>query len=412
MHWLLAFPRLALLAGLNLIPATAAEITGLILTWRNDPTTTQIIDWHQPTPEPLLFSYRIEGAADWTRITPEPARSFPYTDRWIHRVELTGLAADSRHEFRIGDGPVRVFQTLPATLAKPLRFVIGGDNMHEREKFARMNRIAAALDQAFIVWGGDLAYEDGQEAKVARMTTYVETLHETLVAPDGRIIPVVVGIGNHEVRGGYYWNSPHGHDWPANDEAREEIAPYFYALWAFPGHPGYGVLDLGDYASLLMLDTDHTGPVAGAQTVWLAAALATRPDRPHLLPIYHVPAYPSHRGFEGQVSVRVREHWVPLFEAAGVRVAFEHHDHLYKRTAPLRGGQAHPDGVTYVGDGAWGVAVREPAPDRDYLARASAVNHAILATMHPDYLELTAVDADGTVFDRFTIPARHTPATE
>ena len=70
-----------------------------------------------------------------------------------------------------------LLQTLPATLAKPLRFVICGYNMHEREKFARMNRIAAALDPAFIVWGGDLAYEDGQEANVARMTTYVETMH-------------------------------------------------------------------------------------------------------------------------------------------------------------------------------------------------------------------------------------------
>lgn len=409
MHPSPLLPRLALLGVIGLTPAAAAEVTGLILTWRQDPTTTQVIDWHQAgsdAEKPAAFRYRAAGTDEWQTATPEPPRAFPFTPRRIHRVELTGLQPDTRYKFRLGQGPVHFFQTLPASLTAPLRFAVGGDNMHRPEWFDHMNRTVAALDPAFIVWGGDLAYEDGQEAKVDRMTAYVEIMHETLVAPDGRIIPVVVGIGNHEVQGGYYWNSRHGPDWPATDEAREEIAPYFYALWAFPGHPGYGVLDLGDYASLVILDTDHTGPVEGAQTRWLASVLAARRDRPHLLPVYHVPAYPSHRAFEGQVSARVREHWVPLFEAAGVRMAFEHHDHTYKRTVSLRQGKPHPQGITYVGDGAWGVGEREPDPDRPYLARTEALRHALLVTMHPDRLDLAAVDADGAVFDRFTVPAQ------
>jgi hypothetical protein len=61
---------------------------------------------------------------------------------------------------------------------------------------------------------------------------------------------------------------------------------------------------------------------------------------PHLFPVYHVPGYPSVRAFDGATSAQVREHWAPLFERAGVRVAFENHDHAYKRTHPIRAGAA------------------------------------------------------------------------
>jgi acid phosphatase type 7 len=390
-------------------PAAPFEPATLILTWRQDPTTTIVIDWHQQGDAPAAaFTY---GPADapadtWQSARPEPARPFPFAPRRIYRVELTGLQPDTRYAFRLADSETFTFRTLPARLTRPVTFVVGGDNMHEREWFTAMNRAAAARAPDFIIWGGDLAYEDGQIAKLDRMIDYVDIMRDTLRAPDGRIIPVVVGIGNHEVRGGYWWNNPRGREgWTGTDAAREEIAPYFYALWAFPGHPGYGVLDLGDYASIIMLDTDHSGPIEGKQTEWLDDILRARSLLPHVLPVYHVPAYPSVRAFEGQVSVRVREHWVPLFEQAGVRVAFEHHDHAYKRTHPLRAGESHPEGIVYVGDGSWGVNLRE-LREQPYIARAEREHHGIHVTLHADRLDLEAVNSAGEVFDQFTIPAR------
>jgi hypothetical protein len=398
-----------------------AELVGLILTWRQDPTTTQVIDWHQVGAEaatPATFVYReaaSDGAAEWVEAKPEAARDFPFSARKIHRVELTGLRPDTRYEFRIGDGAgpgamVKAFRTLPATLAEPLLVAVGGDMMHgDGTVFAQMNRVVAKQDPAFIIWGGDLAYEDGMPEKVGRMERYVDIMTETLVTDDGRVIPVVVGVGNHEVRGGYYYNTPLGKDgavWPATDEARAEFAPYFYALWAFPGHPGYGVLDIGDYASILMLDTDHSGPIAGEQTEWLARALRARDAVPHLLPVYHVPGYPSVRAFSGGVSRRVRAHWVPLFDEAAVRVAFENHDHAYKRTKALRGGEPHVDGVTYVGDGAWGVGLRDQVEGLPYVAEKAKVHHAIMITLHRDRIDGESVSAAGEVFDRFSVPAR------
>ena len=68
-----------------------------------------------------------------------------------------------------------------------------------------------------------------------------------MVGRDGRLIPMVACIGNHEVDGGY-------------GKPREK-APFFYALFdgLFP-ETGYATLDFGDYLSLVLLDTGHTSP--------------------------------------------------------------------------------------------------------------------------------------------------------
>jgi hypothetical protein len=108
--------------------------------------------------------------------------------------------------------------------------------------------------------------------------------------------------------------------------------------------------------------------------------------------------------YDARTSSAIRRHWVPLFEKAGVRIAFEHHDHAYKRTHPLLGDRPSEKGIVYVGDGAWGVGLRDPQTDREYLAVAKKKHHAFLITLHPDRVEAEAMDPQGEVFDRFTVP--------
>ena len=168
-----------------------------------------------------------------------------------------------------------------------------------------------------------------------------------MVGRDGRLIPMVACIGNHEVDGGY--NKP------------RDKAPFFYALFdgLYP-ETGYATLDFGDYLSLVLLDTGHTTPIDGEQTDWLEKTLKERADHPHVIVVNHVPAYPSFRNDRTARTARRapasgnRKHWVPLFEKYRVPVVLEHHDHTFKRTKPLLDGLAHDNGVLYLGDGSWG----------------------------------------------------------
>ena len=155
--------------------------------------------------------------------------------------------------------------------------------------------------------------------------------------------------------------------------------------------------------SVIALDSTHTHPVEGTQTQWLQDTLARRVRTPHLIAVYHVPAYPSVRSYDARISALIREHWVPLFEQYGVDIVFENHDHAYKRTPLIRNGTVDPRGVMYLGDGAWGAKVRTVHPPAEtwYLDRAESVHHVIVVTIHGQQRRIKAIDESGAVFDSY-----------
>jgi hypothetical protein len=227
-----------------------------------------------------------------------------------------------------------------------------------------------------------------------------------MVAPDGRLIPLLVTIGNHEVAGGY-----------ATSNA---AALQFYSLFAMPGQRGYAALDFGRYMSIILLDSSHTNPIEGDQTDWLKDVLSARDKtQTHLFAFYHTPAYPSHRVMSTRYSKAIRANWVPLFERYGVDVAFEHHDHTFKRSHLIKSDKIDPAGVLYLGDGAWGKEVRPVHPPGKmwYLARAESVGHFWATTIHGESRLHRAFDYQGNCFDVYppgaaaTRPAT-TPATQ
>ncbi len=386
----------------------------LYLTWQRDPATTMTVQWQTAgdTGTAALQYGNLQGG----ELTTLPAHSQPmvFSDRLVHTVEVTGLEPDTEHRFRLSNIepglPSRFykFRTMPSHANRPIRVAVGGDVMHRTEWMTEVNLHAMRYDPDFIVWGGDLAYSDGRPDRVQREYDFFQVMVETLITDDGRVVPVIMGIGNHEILGGYYWGQDRGRDsYEDSDEYRETLAPYYYNLFAFPGHPGYGVLDFGDYLSLILLDTDHSGPVEGIQTDWLRGVLEERSGRfTNIVPVYHVPAYPSVRNIQGATSSRIREHWHPLFERHGVQVAFENHDHAYKRTVPIRGEQEDESGIVFIGDGAWGVGERQvhPADETWYLARSQSMRHLILMTLQEESRDIKVISREGKLIDHYIPP--------
>jgi acid phosphatase type 7 len=386
----------------------------VLLTWRRDPTTTMVVDWHTTGDDGagLQLRFRRAGALTWTRVGNVDRHPFPFSMRTIHRVELSGLRPDTDYEFRIGrHGRVYRFRTLPRSLTRPVRFLAGGDMLGggDSEQLERLGRAGMAYDVDFAVVAGDLAYADGRADRVGRWYTYLEAYRQTFMTAHGRLVPIVHAVGNHDVAGGYWFNHE---SYEPTDAGRRDIAPFFLALLAFPGQPGYGVLDVGDYLSIVVLDSDHIGPIAGPQSAWLEQVLAQRSARPHVFPVYHIPAYPSVRPFDGLVNTRIRDHWVPSFERHQVRVVFEAHDHAYKRSHPVRNGAVDPAGVVYLGDGAWGVAPRDIGSQQPagheawYLDRAEAVAHVIVATITARSAHFLVFGDDHRVIDELHIGLR------
>ena len=397
----------------------------LFLTWQRDPTTTMTVQWvgtvgetsdtkiyysrvhsdSQPMPLALsalpAASSIIEVAKRELKVEPwlsqkTTTKPYPMTDFKVFRAELTGLAPDTDYMFRIGmSSPTYRFRTMPAKATNTIHFISGGDCGINAHTVAN-NIQAARQDPMFCVIGGDLGYDNGRSVETS--LAFLRNYSRHMVGRDGRLIPMLACLGNHEVDGGY--NKPRGK------------APFFYALFdgLYP-ETGFASLDFGDYLSLILLDTGHTTAIGGLQTDWLARTLAARAEHPNVLVVNHVPAYPSARSMSATTQVggkevqtgtgeENRKHWVPLFEKYRVPVVLEHHDHTFKRTKPLLNGVANENGVLYLGDGSWGQLRSPNKPEKlTHLAQVNRDYHLSLHRIQGEERFHIALDEAGRLMD-------------
>lgn len=364
----------------------------LMLTWQRDPTTTMTIQWVGTvgeTADPTI-TYRTAAEEKFTGSIVPTRKPYPMTDFKVFRAELTGLTPGTEYAFRIGTrSPVYKFRTMPAKATNTFSFISGGDCGHNPHTINN-NIVAAKQDPMFAVIGGDLGYDNGRSVEVS--LAFLRNYSKHMVTRDGLLIPMVTCIGNHEVNGGY-------------GQTRDR-APFYYALFdgLYP-ETGYATLDFGDYLSLILLDTGHTTPVAGEQTAWLEKVLKERRGHPHVIPVGHVPSYPTARKMftdDGKPATggESRKHWVPLFEKYGVSVVLEHHDHTFKRTKPLLNGLPNEKGVIYLGDGSWGrLRAAQPPEKLGHLAALSETYHLSLHRLQGEERFHLALDEYGKVMD-------------
>jgi hypothetical protein len=379
----------------------------IYLTWQQHPSTTMTIQWiTSPQEKQSIVVYRPRKEnLEWLKATGE-SFTFPQASNYlIHRVELKNLQPDREYTFKVLPYKDEYhFLTAPLKLEKELRFIVGGDMYHDDMKFMETTCLKAAQTRpAFALIGGDIAYAvDSMNSpiqKVERWIEWIKVWHAAMVTPEGNLIPVIAAIGNHDLIGQY-------------DQTPAQAA-VFSALFPMPGKRIYNVLDFNSYLSIFFLDSGHANPIAGQQTDWLCNGLEKRKHILHRFAIYHVPAYPSVRHFQTKQSAAIRHSWVPLFEKGGIHVAFEHHDHAYKRTHPLLKNRIHPQGVVYLGDGGWGVEKpRKIRTKRPYLAKFISVRHFIAVSLTSSQQNFKCMNDQGQTLDEYTKRLTIYPSTE
>lgn len=376
----------------------------LFLTWQRDPTTTMTVQWIGVSGETsdTKIHYSPVSAATETSMWLTQAtatKPYPLTDFKVFRAELTGLTPGTDYQFRIGQSsPTYRFRTMPAKANDTIQFISGGDCGVNSHTIAN-NIQAARQDPMFAVIGGDLGYDDGKKVDVS--LAFLRNYSQHMIGRNGRLIPLIPCIGNHEVEGGF-------------GKPREK-APFFYAL--FDGlfrETSYTTLEFGDYLSLVLLDTGHTSAIGGEQTDWLEKTLRERRDHPHVIAVNHVPAYPSYRSMTGLIGIAGtgelnRKHWVPLFEQYRVPVVLEHHDHTFKRSKPLLNGMADNNGVLYLGDGSWGKLRTPQKPEKlPHMAALNGDYHLSLHRLQGSERFHLALDENGRVMDACRTEQRKT----
>ena len=366
----------------------------LFLTWQRDPCTTMTVQWIGSSVEPpdihvsTTTHDTTHTAMHWWTVH-STSHAFPFTELRVFRAELTGLTPGTEYQFHIGTQPAtHRFRTMPSKATDTFTFVSGGDcgvNPHA----AAINALAAKQNPHFAVIGGDLAYDDGRSPQA--MLGFIRNYSRHMIDSDGRMIPMLACLGNHEVAGGY--------------AKSRSAAPLFMSLFDGLYHESsYSAMDFGNYLSLMLLDTGHVSSIGGEQAEWLSQALRERAARPHLIVVNHVPAYPSYRSPDGGdgTGAENRKHWCPLFERFGVDAVLEHHDHTFKRTHPLIDGMKDKNGVPYLGDGSWGQLRAPNTPEkRPYLASVGQAYHMTVHRLEGEQRYHVALEESGRVADIF-----------
>src|SRR5690606_3611267 len=210
---------------------TAEEPLAIFLTWKEDPSSTISIDWHLLTAQQQVLYYKEKTSMQWLKAESK-THAFPFSDRTIHRVFLDGLNPGTSYSIKFGEESEEYyFNTMPEDITnEAIRIAVGGDTMHNQFLMEKTGKEVVKFDPHFVVIGGDLAYANGVEANVGKWYQWFDAVKNSLITDDGRIIPMVIGIGNHEVVGGY--TSRH-EDYKEDDESRRKIAPYYYNLFSF-----------------------------------------------------------------------------------------------------------------------------------------------------------------------------------
>ncbi|OQB39361.1 MAG: Calcineurin-like phosphoesterase [Candidatus Hydrogenedentes bacterium ADurb.Bin179] len=374
------------------------------LTWSADPATTIDVNLciREKAPEVTVYYDTVsrDGNKDAYAMKMEttyyPTPLEMYDRRAIYMAGLKDLTPGTTYYFMAGDpkyGYTREwsFRTLPGGNA-PLRFVNGGD-MNIGPRSQKLLRLAAQQNPDFVVIGGDLPYANGLLKEYDDWIRWFANLDEFMNS-NGRMVPLVTAVGNHEV----------------NRYESDNLylrSPMYLSFFGRQGETTYHTHKFSDDMVMFVLDTGHLLPIEGAQTTWLDQEMAKYQGLKYKFASYHVPLYPTHRPYDGEVSQKARTYWGPLFDKYGLTIGLENHDHVFKRSKPLKGNQVveKGQGTIYVGDGTFGVDPRTVDPEpRWYNEKEGSIAHFWVIDVKPDGLSLTAIDEDGVTVDAFTLP--------
>ncbi len=350
--------------------------------------------------------------------------TFAETTAWLHTVELTELKPGTTYSGLIksdnSNAEPFTFRTAPAE-RKAFSFIAGADTQSETTERKEMTSHAATLDPEFILISGDLVMRGMAENE---WDSWFNEWHDLMITDEGRRVPVLPALGNHDVRG-----------WIMGDF--ETDAAFYANRFNLPYPHRYYSLEYGDGFVLLTLDSGHTsafnedlnwfedtgyyegGPHKvrsshdGAQKQWLETTLQNYSDRPWIIAHYHINAFATSQHYWEKPRYGrplMHEHWIPLFEKYGVDLVHEGHGHRMKRTHPVKNGEIHEDGVTYIGDGGWGTHMGIP-DDMWFVADKGSDHHFWKITLDEGWNQLTGrpvkwIESNAVDGQKFTITNR------
>ncbi len=353
-----------------------------------------------------------------------------------HAIQLTGLTPDSTYYYSVGSStevfggndPDHFFVTSPVTgSSKPTRIWVLGDsgtaNANAQAVAGAYTAFTGSTHTDLWLMLGDNAYNSGtdSEYQAAVFDTYPAMLRKSVL-----------------------WATLGNHDGIAADSSTQ-TGPY-YDIFTFPtaaeagglasGTEAYYSFDYGNIHFICLDSQESDRSPTGAMLTWAQADIAATTQQ-WIIAFWHHPPYSkgSHNSDSESRLVEMREHALPVLEAAGVDLVLSGHSHSYERSFLLEGHYGTSGTLTSAmqidagdgqegGDGAYKAVYDEANPYQGavYITAGSsgrisggALNHPVMIHASLNFLgslvldidanrlDATFVRDDGATVDSFTI---------
>lgn len=373
----------------------------IILTWSDDPMTTQSVTWR--TSAEVKSSKAQFILAPNTPIYLDSVETFDATTEFLevdsvqanyHSVTFRGLKPSTTYAYRTGNEGTWSewfqFTTAPEK-GTPFSFVYFGDAQNNlKSQWSRIIRQAYSNlpKAAFMLHAGDLinsTQSDSEWGEWNHAGSFINAM-----------IPSVSTPGNHEYDReedgtlvlDYHWKK----QFTLPENGPEEFEETAYYL---------------DYSDLRMISLNSQEIVLDeksmeTQRVWLEKVLAENTQKWTIITFHH-PIYSSGTGRDNK---EFREAFKPIFDKYKVDLVLQGHDHSYGRGRNLPSGVANQDpaaqGPVYV------VSVSGPKMynltfDKWMDRAASNTQLYQLISIEGDRLSYGAYTATGDLYDAFDL---------
>ena len=295
----------------------------IVLTYQNNPQTNITITWRTDQKgEKSIALFSSDSGVELQEYAQKDAETYTFkeTKAWIHSVELTNLVPEETYWIVLQTDDQKSkkfnFRTAP-TQPHNITFIMGADAQHLRTEMPIIRQVigtAAKENPDFFIYSGDFVNAELSEYE---WDLFFDLADELLITDEGRRIPIVPAIGNHEVVNGY------GGD--------QTLAPFYYQRFKLPEPKNYYSILYNQDLLIISLDSNHSSPIAGVQAAWLKNTLERYKDAKWKIVQYHDGAWWGNES----MYVKMRAFWIPLFEKYGVTLVHNGHSHSYKRTAQI-----------------------------------------------------------------------------
>lgn len=382
----------------------------IILTWADDPTTTQAITWRTSTEVAHGFAeiaVAEAGPAFPTKAQRVAAVAEPLKtdlgEAHYHSVRFTNLQPATKYVYRVGDGQNWSewlhFRTASAQ-PEPFSFIYFGDAQNDiRSMWSRVIREAYsdAPKARFMIHAGDLINTAESDAEWGEWFGAGNWLNA--------MVPSVPVPGNHE----------HA---KSEDGERRRLSHHWRSQFTLPENGPEGLEETCytlTYQNLRIVGLNSNERLE-TQAAWLDQVLASN-SSPWVVCTFHHPVFSTGKERD---NPELRGLWKPVFDKHRVDLVLQGHDHTYGRTgletplaAPVTIANV-PTGVNTISPATGTVYVVSVSGPKMYnLNRKPFMDRAAEDTqlyqiihIDGDTLRYEARTAIGELYDSFTLRKR------